>query len=68
METRIDLDRNMKEHGCCGGPAPEGTSGCCVRDIEAKAGGESGCGCHSSPEEARTSCCMEGQPDPSSLR
>ncbi len=31
--------------GCCGGPAPEPKSGCCVADVEAKAEGKKGCGC-----------------------
>ena len=31
------------EAGCCGGPAPEPTSGCCVTDVEAKAQGRQGC-------------------------
>mgnify|MGYP001412612142 FL=1 len=33
------------EEACCGGPAPAGTEACCVDDAEAKAAGESGCGC-----------------------
>ena len=32
------------EAGCCGGPAPEPASGCCVVDVEAKAQGKQGCG------------------------
>lgn len=31
--------------GCCGGPAPAGADACCAKDAEAKAHGESGCGC-----------------------
>jgi hypothetical protein len=31
--------------GCCGGPAPEPTSSCCVDDAKAKAEGKTGCGC-----------------------
>lgn len=30
---------------CCGGPAPEGVSACCVQDAAAKAEGKGGCGC-----------------------
>jgi thioredoxin reductase len=30
---------------CCGGPAPAASGACCVLDAEAKAAGESGCGC-----------------------
>ena len=35
--------------GCCGGPAPSGVDACCVDDADAKAAGQSGCGC-GSPE------------------
>lgn len=31
--------------GCCGGPAPTGVDACCVKDADAKAAGEAGCGC-----------------------
>lgn len=37
--------------GCCGGPAPTGVDACCVKDADAKAAGESGCGCGSSSPE-----------------
>lgn len=30
---------------CCGGPAKEDASACCVQDEQAKAGGQAGCGC-----------------------
>ena len=33
--------------GCCGGPAPAEVDACCVKDADAKAAGESGCGCGS---------------------
>jgi hypothetical protein len=48
---------------CCGGPAKEDPSACCVQDAEAKANGEGGCGCSvaapSLPEPAPSlsSCC-----------
>lgn len=50
---------------CCGGPAPEEAAGaCCVQDADAKAAGESGCGCgvpkpaaKSAPAAAASSCC-----------
>src|SRR6185436_859423 len=35
------------ETGCCGGPAPAESDGCCVADVVAKTAGESGCGCGS---------------------
>ena len=33
------------DEGCCGGPAAEGVDACCVKDAEAKASGQPGCGC-----------------------
>jgi len=30
---------------CCGGPAPPGVDACCVKDADAKAAGDAGCGC-----------------------
>ena len=30
---------------CCGGPAPAASNACCALDAEAKASGQSGCGC-----------------------
>lgn len=35
--------------GCCGGPAPAEVDACCVQDADAKAAGESGCGCGTQP-------------------
>jgi thioredoxin reductase len=32
---------------CCGGPAPTAVDACCAQDAEAKAVGQSGCGCGS---------------------
>jgi len=46
--------------GCCGGPAPSGTSGCCALDAEVKATGGSGCGCGTKAETAapaKKGCC-----------
>ena len=48
------------EVSCCGGPAPEGASACCVRDADVKAAGGAGCGCGSreaAPSRTRSSCC-----------
>jgi hypothetical protein len=44
---------------CCGGPAPVGTSACCVRDADVKSAGGSGCGCGASQPPARkpSACC-----------
>lgn len=44
-------DPVRSEVGCCGGAAPEGVEACCLEDSEAKASGESGCGC-STPSKA----------------
>jgi arsenite methyltransferase len=57
----IDGNRQAAD-GCCGGPAPEGVSACCVKDAEAKAGGEASCGCGSAPDGAGVSspCCGDG--------
>lgn len=43
--------------GCCGGPAPEPASACCVRDAEAKSAGAPGCGCAPKHAQAAKSCC-----------
>jgi thioredoxin reductase len=39
---------------CCGGPVPKGVDACCVKDADAKASGEAGCGCSTAakPKEA----------------
>ena len=45
---------------CCGGSAPLGVQACCVADADAKAAGESGCGCGgSAPKQEAVSpaCC-----------
>lgn len=60
-----------EETGCCGGPAPEVADACCVRDAEAKAAGEKGCGCGTEAPEQHpvtveaTGCC--GGPAPSGV-
>ena len=59
------------EAGCCGGPAPEDTDACCVRDAEAKAAGEKGCGCGTESPKQQTvtvetgGCC--GGPAPTGV-
>lgn len=53
--------------GCCGGPAPEGVAACCVKDAEAKASGEKGCGCGTSPVQVSapaSACCGAGSQTP----
>jgi hypothetical protein len=51
------------EEGCCGGPAPAGVAACCIKDAEAKAIGEAGCGCGTAAVQASTppsACCGTG--------
>jgi hypothetical protein len=46
--------------GCCGGPAPAGTDGCCALDAEVKSAGDDGCGCATTaaaPAVPKASCC-----------
>jgi glycine/D-amino acid oxidase-like deaminating enzyme len=51
------------QSACCGGPAPAEVDACCVKDADAKAAGEAGCGCASAPEPVTaggppaSSCC-----------
>ena len=44
---------------CCGGPAPSGVDACCADDAEAKAAGEAGCVCPSTPQSqpVTVACC-----------
>lgn len=64
-ETRTTDATNVREHkteltGCCGGPAPAGTSVCCAEDAAAKVSGGSGCDCGAptvEPTRPKTSCC-----------
>src|SRR5204862_7955815 len=44
---------------CCGGLVPAETEACCADDVVAKAGGEAGCGCPSTPilEPVAAGCC-----------
>ena len=44
--------------GCCGGPAPAGTSACCVQDAAVKSTGGSGCGCGSAPQRDADEACV----------
>ena len=44
--------------GCCGGPAPRDSSGCCALDAEVKASGGAGCGCGAkAATTTRKGCC-----------
>ena len=43
--------------GCCGGPAPAGSSGCCALDAQVKSAGGSGCGCATAKPAKSSGCC-----------
>ena len=43
--TNIPVDGAKASSGCCGGPASAAVDACCAADAEAKAEGQSGCGC-----------------------
>jgi Pyridine nucleotide-disulphide oxidoreductase len=45
-ETGVcNVDASAAGAGCCGGPAKEDASACCVKDETAKKAGAAGCGC-----------------------
>ena len=46
MTEANSVAEQARAAACCGGAAPKETAGaCCVKDADAKAAGESGCGC-----------------------
>jgi hypothetical protein len=49
-ETGVCTAAPESTGGCCGGPAPRSVDACCAEDASAKAQGETGCGCGSSPK------------------
>jgi thioredoxin reductase len=57
-ETGVCVTPSPAE-GCCGGPAPNGVEACCAADAEAKAVGETGCGCGpaTATKASPASCC-----------
>jgi hypothetical protein len=45
-ETGVcNVAASAQDNGCCGGPAKQDTSACCVADETAKKAGAAGCGC-----------------------
>jgi hypothetical protein len=44
---------SLGSSGCCGGPAADASSSCCVADEVAKTEGEAGCGCGKSATKPR---------------
>lgn len=56
--TRMEVQNNEPEAGCCGGAPTSNADACCKLDEEKKADGESGCGCGSTgPAVKKSSCC-----------
>lgn len=55
----LTTEQPASSKACCGGPAPQGTNACCVRDADAKSIGAAGCGCGSTPTVSakKTGCC-----------
>jgi len=62
-QAQVEAAETEDASGCCGGPASTGVDACCVKDADAKASGESGCGCVSTPapqaetEPKAAACC-----------
>ena len=54
-ETGVCVTPSAAE-GCCGGPAPNGVEACCAADAEAKAVGETGCGCGPATATKASTC------------
>jgi hypothetical protein len=60
---RVAIAAEAKSSGCCGGAPESDASACCKKDEDAKAAGESGCGCgeNAAAKEARSAavatCC-----------
>ena len=52
-DTSESAPARANASACCGGPAPADADACCVLDAEAKAAGETGCGCSSKPLGAK---------------
>lgn len=52
--------KKLDTNSCCGGPAPNDASACCVRDADAKATGAAGCGCSPASEagDRKAVCCI----------
>lgn len=58
--TRQAYDSAPVASRCCGGPAPEPSTGCCLADAQAKDAGKPGCGCAARPASspaAKGECC-----------
>jgi thioredoxin reductase len=47
----VTIETMAEASACCGGPTPKEADACCVKDAEAKAQGEAGCGCGSSAKQ-----------------
>ena len=59
-ENDMSEGNAVQAAACCGGPAPKEADACCVKDADAKAAGETGCGCgapKTAPAVAAASSC-----------
>lgn len=43
--AEVNVVAEQPASACCGGPAPKEADACCAKDADAKAAGETGCGC-----------------------
>lgn len=59
VRDRYGAIAEQDDAGCCGGAPKTGADACCAADEEAKAAGESGCGC--SPAPTTGGCCTAPQ-------
>ena len=62
MPMETNTDSSTGQNTCCGGPAPDNIDACCVKDADAKAAGEPGCGCNDAQAETtaiqpKQQCC-----------
>lgn len=55
--TTTSSSTEIASTGCCGGPAPKGSSACCALDAESRTAGGSGCGCGGRPAATTTKGC-----------
>lgn len=59
-DAQTSRSGSVSVDGCCGGPAPAGTSACCAKDAAVKSTGGAGCGCAApskANEETKAACC-----------
>ncbi|MBN8642823.1 MAG: hypothetical protein J0L86_13510 [Flavobacteriales bacterium] len=57
---KTKIEKGVKKEqtpGCCGGAPTNNKEACCKLDEDKKADGEDGCGCNSSAEKSKSTCC-----------